>query len=1140
MAQILNNTYEILEFIGKGGMSTVFKAKHIRLNTIVAVKAVRKDQTIDLLAEVNILTRLNHPNLVKVLDIFDDEKLMYIVMDYVEGEDLQHIIQREKVIPEETVMEWFRTLADAMRYLHTRKPPIIYRDMKPANVILQNDGTLKIIDFGIAREYKAAATNDTTHIGTNGFAAPEQFGLAQTDARTDIYSLGMTMYYLATGKSPLAPPYGYTPARKLNPNISEKLEAILERCIKDNPEDRYQTDDELLYDLYDGMTAPVYQTGTAGFRTEQTHTGTGPMQTGQMNNYSYGQNTGFTAGSAASPKTGDQNEYRYEQPADTGAQPFTGNVQQSVPSKKVNGKTIGIIGAAAAVLLAGIFLFMPKGSSDTSPAVPANDSAAPAAAASDETPEGSGQDNVPEGSADNGPDASEPAAAVSSDTTLVYEAESLSGSFSPFYTLTTGDTDVKNAVFLSLLTTDRQGAVINHAIDGETKPFNGTEYTYYGPADLTVKQNSNGTSEYTFKLREDLVFSDGRPLTADDVLFTMYVLADPLYDGSSDFNTLPISGLDDYRSSMTSLADMLIDAGPGNTDFSKWDKQTQDAFWEDLQPAGEKFVREIYDYLMDNGYCTGNETKAEMMKLWNFDVPEDATDFEIFLLMLEAYDNDLTEMTDIEHAYSEFKDLMPSYYDYHKGIRTGSTDRIEGIQKLDDYTVSVRMTKTDPADVYKFDIPIAPMHYYGETSKYDEAAGKFGFDQGDLSHVRSVSEPMGAGPYRFVKYEQGTVYFEANASYYKGAPKTGNLRFISKMSDSPVDSIVSGEADVTSPGRYDYVDYDLLRTYSPSLEISGPTLTTAAYDRPAYGYIAIAADLVNVNGERGSEQSRNLRKAFATIFSVYRDEAVELYYDEIASVIEYPMSKTSWACPQPGDPDYKRAFMETADGMEIYSSDMSEAERCEAAIEAALQYFEAAGCTVQNGKVTGAPAGVPLNSRGQIQYMLGFPGGGTGDHVAYWLAEKAREALATINVSLIVADLSSSELYQYMQNREMHMWCAVWNVPFEPDMYSIYYSDIANGGKNPGANTVYSYGIQDETLDSLILEAGQSLDPDERKELYHEAMGIVSDWAVEVPYFQRKYITIFSTERVNTDTVTPDITAYYGWMKEIENIEVYE
>ena len=352
MAQILNDTYEILEFVGKGGMSTVFKARHVRLNTIVAIKSVRKDQTVDLAAEVSILTKLNHPNLVRVFDIFEDDKLIYIVMDYVEGEDLQHIIQREKVIPEETVIEWFRTLADILRYLHSRKPPIIYRDMKPANVILQNDGTLKLVDFGIAREYKAAATGDTTYIGTNGFAAPEQFGLAQTDGRTDIYSLGMTMFYLATGKSPLAPPYGYTPARKLNPEISEQLEAILEKCVKDNPEDRYQSAEELLMDLYGGETYQFYTTGTAGFPTGTAgfHTGTAGFNTGTK-----GFKTG-TAGLAGQAKKENNPPSKPLPPhtSSTGTYslPENGSQPPKTDKKKI---LIGVAAMVAAVLLIGFF-----------------------------------------------------------------------------------------------------------------------------------------------------------------------------------------------------------------------------------------------------------------------------------------------------------------------------------------------------------------------------------------------------------------------------------------------------------------------------------------------------------------------------------------------------------------------------------------------------------------------------------------------------------------------------------------------------------------------------------------------------------------------------------------------------------------
>ena len=252
MNRVINSTYEILEEIGKGGMSVVYKARHIRLNTVWAVKEVHRSEkeNIDLLAEANILKKLNHPSLPRIVDIFEDEKNIYIVEDFVTGDSLQKVIEKEKVIDEARLKEWFMTLCDVLIYLHHQKPnPIIYRDMKPANVMLQNDGTLKLIDFGIAREYKLENRSDTTVVGTRGYAAPEQYGTSQSDARTDIYSLGVTMYYLATGKSPFDPPYTFVPARELNRKLSAGMEHILAKCLQPEPENRYQSVTELLEDL---------------------------------------------------------------------------------------------------------------------------------------------------------------------------------------------------------------------------------------------------------------------------------------------------------------------------------------------------------------------------------------------------------------------------------------------------------------------------------------------------------------------------------------------------------------------------------------------------------------------------------------------------------------------------------------------------------------------------------------------------------------------------------------------------------------------------------------------------------------------------------------------------------------------------
>lgn len=247
-----NDTYEIKSIIGKGGMSTVYLAEHKRLHTRWAVKEVRKQQgaRFDFLAESNILKRLQHPMLPRIVDIFEDQDCIYIIEDFVEGITLDDLLRREKKVDENQGVQWFRDLCGVLSYLHGQQPhPIIYRDMKPSNVMLQPDGSLKLIDFGIAREYKQESNADTTYIGTKGYAAPEQFGKAQTDARTDIYSLGVTMYHLLTGKSPYEPPYNFVPVRELVPNLSHGIEYVLGKCIQSEPIDRYQNVDELLNDL---------------------------------------------------------------------------------------------------------------------------------------------------------------------------------------------------------------------------------------------------------------------------------------------------------------------------------------------------------------------------------------------------------------------------------------------------------------------------------------------------------------------------------------------------------------------------------------------------------------------------------------------------------------------------------------------------------------------------------------------------------------------------------------------------------------------------------------------------------------------------------------------------------------------------
>ena len=254
---IIGERYEILKEIGRGGMSIVYLAMDNRLNKSIAVKDIRKRQNSNneflmhsLIIESNMLKNLDHGSLPKIYDIIDDSGNIYVVMDYVEGQSLSQKFKSSGPLPEKDVIDWAKQLSNVLGYLHSRKPyPIIYRDMKPDNIMLTPENKIKLIDFGIAREYKVENTTDTTNLGTRAFAAPEQIAGKQTDARTDIYSLGVTLYNLVTGKSLSEPPFEIKPIRTWNPALSEGLEYIIEKCTAAEPENRYQSCEQLSYDL---------------------------------------------------------------------------------------------------------------------------------------------------------------------------------------------------------------------------------------------------------------------------------------------------------------------------------------------------------------------------------------------------------------------------------------------------------------------------------------------------------------------------------------------------------------------------------------------------------------------------------------------------------------------------------------------------------------------------------------------------------------------------------------------------------------------------------------------------------------------------------------------------------------------------
>lgn len=265
---LLAGRYLIGKKVGQGGMGAVYHAKDRRLgDKVVAIKEMSEVALTDVLEkqqarlafqqEAQILAELNHANLPRVTDHFNHGSKQYLVMDFIEGHSLHELLQQASGKPLEVkkVVAWAKQLCDVLDYLHHQKKPIVFRDLKPANIMIAQSGQVKLIDFGIARFFKKGKSTDTSYFGTAGYAPPEQYGgKGQTDPRTDIYALGATLHHLLTGHDPIQSPFNLPPVRQLNPKVPKALSQTIMRALEHNPKQRWQSAREMKLALLEETT----------------------------------------------------------------------------------------------------------------------------------------------------------------------------------------------------------------------------------------------------------------------------------------------------------------------------------------------------------------------------------------------------------------------------------------------------------------------------------------------------------------------------------------------------------------------------------------------------------------------------------------------------------------------------------------------------------------------------------------------------------------------------------------------------------------------------------------------------------------------------------------------------------------------
>lgn len=555
--------------------------------------------------------------------------------------------------------------------------------------------------------------------------------------------------------------------------------------------------------------------------------------------------------------------------------------------------------------------------------------------------------------------------------TLVVGTQAMDGVFNPYFYSSAYDAQVNDAVFASVCSLNPNGELVDEAGHVETE------------------EKEDGTVVYTVSVNEGMTFSDGEPVTIDDVIAYYYVCADPTYDGMATFGTLDIQGLAEYKNSAAPLWKALINAGADNTDFSAWDEATQKAFWEtDLEAAGTAFAQEIVDYCVANGYVEDASDVYGAAPNWGFEVAEGATATDFWNVMVEAYAGDYESLSSTESAGSSLADLLGD--SYSEVVELSAVDTITGIQKVDDYTCTVTFNSINiSGDKQVSWIPIMPAHYYTYT-------------KGDLSGCKDKNNaPMGSGEYVFQSYDNNIVTLTANENYFRGCPKIPTLKIQAVDEEVKVDLVLNSEIDVTDPSA----SLEIIAQLDENKDIASYSLV----DNPGYGYIGINAERV---------PDLNVRKGLMSLMN--REPAVKSYYGDLADVIERPMTPTLAEYP-----DDAKAF---------YSYDPAKA----------LEYFEAAGYSKNaEGKLVNA-------SGEQLQITVGI--GDASSHPSTPILTQMANDMADMGAELIVNDLQFSVLSPMVQGGELDMWVMAWGNATDCDLtqmfgseggsnYQHYYSD---------------------------------------------------------------------------------------------------
>lgn len=716
------------------------------------------------------------------------------------------------------------------------------------------------------------------------------------------------------------------------------------------------------------------------------------------------------------------------------------------------------------------------------------------------------------------------------DSVLVIATDEPSGVFNPLFAIEAADSTIAGYIGGEcILPIDRNGELVTQGTveGGEVRAYEGTEYAYESMVSVVVKSTEGEGDEkktvYSFTVKDGVKFSDGHEMNVDDLIFTWYVLADPSYNGAEMFMYSPVEGVDYYYSGIPAASydaaaveyDALYTAVAGvvwtDADVAALDADTQ-AF---IEYAGQVWADNMLDVWY--GYEDAASYIADASAYYGWTIPADAT-FEEAKLQFG-----MAEVLGYIFAYDDAdsqsgRSLIRNAY-IQQMAEPGEVPNISGIVKTGDMTADVTVLGDDATALYKVvRYAVLPLHHYGNEAAFNAEQNNFGFTKGDLSGITAKhKDPLGAGPYAFVSYENNIVTLKANEYYYKGAPKIQYLNFRVTPANDRINDVASGEVDIAG--------VDASKLNLDQISANKGTMGAITSTASGYGYVGMNADSVCVDWS-GSEASMNLRKGIATLIAVYKSVGIKSFFGESGQSIELPMSKTWFGYPE----SPALAYSTAVDGSAIYTESDAQDARVTSAKAAAKGYFEAAGYVFgDDGKLS---AGQNDGMKTDFSVMFVAGSGGANDNAAVATLDLFKAAMEEMGFTVTYDQKSSysDQSAVLASGTGYDLWAGTWS---NPDRYV----DVTQLYGSEGSTNYYH--LYSDTLDALIEDAKVGTDS-ERLSKIQAVYGEIMNWAVEVPLYQRVSITIYSSTNLKEDTIPTNMTAYYGYFNEIHNLEMAE